>query len=128
MNPKGGMRISFLVPQLQPKVKNMADESDKIYEAIETAKATGKLRKGTNEVTKAIEKGEAKLVVTAKDVSPPEIIMHIPLLCEEKGIPCVQVPSREELGAAAGIEKPTASVAIVVEGEAKNLIKEISGK
>jgi len=104
----------------------MADEpADKIYEAIETAKATGKLKKGTNEVTKAIEKQEAKLVITAKDVSPPEIIMHIPLLCEEKGIPCVQVSSKEELGAAAGLEKPSASIAIVQEGEAKNLIKEI---
>lgn len=107
----------------------MVDEStDKIYEAVEVAKATGKLRKGTNEVTKAIEKGEAKLVVTAKDVSPPEITMHIPLLCEEKGIKCAEVPSKEELGAAAGIEKPTASVAIVQEGEAKGLIKEIAGK
>ena len=104
----------------------MADDLiDKVYEAIETAKATGKLRKGTNEVTKAIEKQEAKLVIVAKDVSPPEITMHIPLLCEEKGITHVQVPSKEELEAAAGIDKPTASVAIVQEGEAKNLIKEI---
>ncbi|MEA2037309.1 MAG: ribosomal L7Ae/L30e/S12e/Gadd45 family protein [Nanoarchaeota archaeon] len=106
----------------------MADDKivDKTYEAIETAKATGKLKKGTNEVTKVIEKQEAKLVITAKDVSPPEITMHIPLLCEEKGIPHVEVPSKEELGAAAGIEKPTAAVAIVQEGEAKKVIKEIS--
>ncbi len=107
----------------------MADDKliDKVYEAIETAKATGKLKRGTNEVTKVIEKGEAKLVVIAKDVNPPEITMHIPLLCEEKGITCAEVPSKEELGAASGIEKPTASVAIVQEGEAKNLIKEIAG-
>ena len=106
----------------------MADEStDKVYEAIETAKATGKLKKGTNEVTKAIEKGEAKLVITAKDVNPPEITMHIPLLCEERGIAHVEVPSKEELGAAAGIEKPTASIVIVQEGEAKGLIKDIIG-
>ena len=70
---------------------------DKVYEAIEVAKATGKLRKGTNEATKAIEKGQAKLVVIAKDINPPEITMHIPLLSEEKGIPCVQVPSKEEV-------------------------------
>ena len=106
----------------------MVDENDQVYEAIETAKATGKLKKGTNEVTKAIEKGEAKLVATAKDVNPPEITMHIPLLCEEKGIPHAQVPSKEELGAAAGIEKPTAAVAIVQEGEAKGIIKDIAGK
>jgi len=106
----------------------MADEKliDKAYEAIETAKATGKLKRGTNEVTKAIEKQEAKLVAIAKDVNPPEVTMHIPLLCEEKGIPCVEIPSKEELGAASGIEKPCASVAIVQEGEAKALIKEIS--
>jgi len=98
---------------------------DKVYEAIEIAKTTGKLRKGTNETTKAIEKGMAKLVAVAKDVSPPEIVMHIPLLAEEKNVPCVQVPSKEELGAAAGIEIPTSSIAIVQEGDAKQLIKEI---
>ena len=101
---------------------------DKVYEAIEIAKTTGKLRKGANETTKAIEKGQAKLVVVAKDVSPPEIVMHIPLLAEEKGVVCVQVPSKEELGAAAGIGIPTSSITIVQEGEAKQLIKEITGK
>ena len=99
---------------------------DKVYEAIEVAKATGKLRKGTNEATKSIEKGQAKFVAIAKDVNPPEITMHIPLLAEEKGIPCVQVPSKEELGAAAGVDVPTGCVAIVQEGEAKQLIKQIS--
>ena len=103
-------------------------EDDKIYEAVELAKATGKIRKGTNEATKALEKGEAKLVIVAKDTSPPEIIMHLPLLAGEKGIPCVEVPSKDELGAAAGIDVPTSSIAIVVEGEAKNLIKEIVKK
>jgi len=101
---------------------------DKVYEAVEVAKASGKLSKGTNEATKALEKGEAKLVVVAKDVSPPEIIMHLPLLSEEKGVTCVQVPSKEELGAAAGIGIPTGSIAITQEGEAKNIIKEIAQK
>ena len=73
------------------------EDLDKVYEAVEVAKATGKIRKGTNETTKALEKGTAKLVVVAKDVNPPEIIMHIPLLAEEKGIPCAEVPSREDL-------------------------------
>jgi len=99
---------------------------EKVYEAVEVAKATGKLRKGTNETTKAIERGLAKLVVIAKDISPPEITMHIPLLSEEKGIPCIQVPSKEELGAAAGLDVPTGSVAVVQEGESKQLIKEIT--
>tara|TARA_Y100000310_G_C20673087_1_gene811363 strand:+ start:978 stop:1313 length:336 start_codon:yes stop_codon:yes gene_type:complete len=105
----------------------MAEENiqDKVYEAIETAKASGKLKKGTNEVTKAIEREEAKVVAIAKDVSPPEITMHIPLLCKEKGISCVEVKSKEELGAAAGIDKPSSAIAIVKEGDAKKLVKEI---
>lgn len=103
----------------------MVKEEDKVFEAVELAKATGKIRKGTNEVTKAIEKGEAKLVVTAKNVSPPEITMHIPLLCKEKGVVCVEVANKEELGAAAGLAVGTSAVAIVQEGEAKKIIKDI---
>jgi large subunit ribosomal protein L7Ae len=98
---------------------------DKIYEVIETAKTTGKVMKGTNETTKAIERGKAKLVAIAKDVNPPEIIMHIPVIAEEKNVPCFTVPSKEELGAAAGIQVGTGSVAVTEEGEAKNLIKQV---
>jgi len=104
------------------------DLIEKVYEAIEVAKTTGKIRKGTNETTKAIERGTAKLVVVAKDVTPPEIVMHIPLLSEEKEIACVQVPSKEELGAAAGLSVGTSCVAIVAEGEAKTVLKEILAK
>ena len=57
---------------------------DKVLEAIEIAKTTGKIKKGTNETTKAVERGTAKLVAVAKDASPPEIVMHIPMLAEEK--------------------------------------------
>ena len=101
---------------------------DKAYEAVEIAKKTGKIRKGSNETTKAVEKNLAKLVVVAKDVNPLEVVMHLPPLCEEKSIPLVVVPSKEELGAAAGLSVPTAAVAIVQEGDAKNLIKEIISK
>ena len=63
----------------------MADDmNDKAFEAIEIAKATGKVKKGVNEVTKAIEKGTAKLVAVAKDVSPPELTMHLTVLCKEQ--------------------------------------------
>ena len=101
---------------------------DKVYEVIETAKTSGKVVKGTNETTKAIEKGIAKLVAMAKDVSPPEITMHIPIIAEEKDVPCFTVPSKEDLGAAAGIQVGTGSVAVTEEGESKNLIKELLAK
>jgi len=106
----------------------MVENADMVLEAIEIAKTTGKIRKGINETTKAIEKGDAKIVAIAKDVNPPEVTMHIPLLCKEKGIPCVEIPTKEELGAAAGISVGTAGVAITQEGEAKKIIKEIKAE
>ncbi len=106
----------------------MADNalSNRALEAVELARTTGKIKKGTNEVTKAIERGTAKLVLVAKDVSPPEVVMHIPLLGKEKGVPVVEVPSKEELGAAAGLSVPAVSVAVIQEGEAKAIVREIA--
>jgi len=103
----------------------MADEA-RILEAVELARNTGKIRKGANEATKAIEKGDAKLVVYAEDVSPKEVIMHLPLLCKEKNVPCVAVSKKEDLGAAAGLALATAAVAVVKEGDAKSIIEDIA--
>ncbi|MEW6069564.1 MAG: 50S ribosomal protein L7Ae [Candidatus Thermoplasmatota archaeon] len=102
--------------------------SNKIYEAIELARDTGKLRRGTNEVTKAIERGIAKFVVMAEDVEPPEILAHLPLLCEEKGIPYGYVPKKQELGRASGLEISSASVAIIEPGKAKESFEELISK
>ena len=96
--------------------------SDKAYEIVEAARDTGKIRKGTNEVTKLVERGDAVLVVMAEDVQPPEILAHMPLLCEERNIPYAYVPSKAELGNAVGLEKPTASVAVLDAGKAKPLL------
>lgn len=104
----------------------MTESIEKAYEAVEVARATGKIKKGSNEVTKALERGTAKLVCVAKDVSPKEIVMHIPVLAKEKGIPCVEVNTKEELGTAAGLPVGTAAVAVTEEGDAKNIIKELS--
>jgi len=102
--------------------------SDKVLQTLELAKNTGKIRKGSNETTKAIERGEAKLVVIAGDVQPPEIIMHIPVLCDEKKIPYVYIPSKEELGRASGINVGTAASCIVEPGEGKNNLEEVLRK
>ena len=104
------------------------DMADKIYEAVAVAHNTGRLRKGVDETTKAIERGTAKLVVGAADVAPPELLMHLPVLCTEKHIPYVTVPAKVELGKAAGINVPTSAVAISEEGEAKRLVAEIAAK
>jgi len=92
------------------------------YQIIEKARRTGKIEKGTNEVTKAIERGTAKFVVYASDVEPKEIIQHIPLLCKEKKIPCKEVDSKQKLGIAVGISVSASSVAIIEPGETASQI------
>ena len=100
--------------------------AEKAFEAIELANASGKIRKGTNEATKVAEKGVAKLVVVAMDTNPKEIIMHLGPLCKEKGIPYVEVTNKVELGRAAGLPVGSSAVAIIQEGNAKTIIKQIA--
>jgi len=102
--------------------KELVEET---YKAIELAKASGKISKGSNETTKQIERGNAKLVAIAKDVQPAEVVMHLPHLCRDKGTVCVEVTSKEELGAAAGLGVKTACVAITKEGDAKDTVSKI---
>ena len=104
------------------------DLAEKTFEAVEKARDTGKLKRGVNEITKAIERGVAKLVVMAQDVEPEEVLMHIPVLCDEKKVPYSYVPSKAELGKASGIEVPTSTVAIVKEGDSKKRIEEVAKK
>ncbi len=90
-----------------------------IYSIIEKARKTGKVEKGTNEVTKAIERGTAKFVVYATDVEPKEIVQHIPLLCKEKNILYKEVDSKQKLGIAVGIPVAASSVAVIETGDAE---------
>ena len=96
---------------------------DATYEALSSASKSGAVRKGTNEATKAVERSIAKLVVIAEDVDPPEVIAHLPLLCDERKIPYVFVPTKEALGKAIGIDVPCAAACII--RETSDLIKEI---
>ena len=107
------------------KSKTPKELADRILQLVEMAKNTGEVRKGLNETTKAVERGKAQLVVIAEDVEPPEIVMHLPALCEEKKIAYVYVPSKMELGRAAGIDVPSAAIAVVEAGDGKNLIKDV---
>ena len=102
-----------------------AELQELAYQAVESAMETGRLRKGSNEVTKVIERGQAHLVVMALDVQPPEILAHIPLLCQEKDTPYTYVPKRYDLGRAAGMKVPTASVAITGTGKKSGPVDDV---
>lgn len=116
-----GIKMSIFVKFETPK-----ELSDKAYSLAEMARDNGKIKKGTNEVTKAVERGTALMVIMATDVEPPEILAHMPALCEDRNVPYVYVPSKAELGSAIGLDKPTASIAIIDVGKGKSLCDEIT--
>jgi len=95
------------------------------YELIEEIRRNGgKVKRGVNEVTKAVERGTAKIVFYAKDTNPKEIVQHLPLLCKEKEIMCIEVDSKEKLGVAAGLNVPASSIAIIDYGNAQKFVEE----
>jgi len=96
-----------------------------ILEALRVAMQSGKVKKGTNEATKAIERGISKLIVIAEDVEPPEVVAHLPILCDEHGAAYAFVPSKQELGKALGIDITSAAAAILDSGDAEHIVDQV---
>ena len=107
------------------KFETPEDLVNPILEAIRVAVESGKVRKGTNEATKAIERGTSKLIIIAEDVDPPEVVAHLPILCEEQGAAYAFVPSKQELGKALGIDITSAAAAILDSGDAQHIIDQV---
>lgn len=107
------------------KFQTPEDLVSPIYEALRVATQSGKVRKGTNESTKAIERGTSKLIVIAEDVEPPEVVAHLPILCEEQNTAYVFVPSKQELGKALGIDITSAAAAILDSGDAQHIVDQV---
>jgi len=105
-----------------------ADLEDDALEALEVARDTGAVKKGTNETTKSVERGNADLVYIAEDVQPEEVVMHLPELSDEKDIPFVFVEQQDDLGHAAGLEVGSAAAAITDAGDARENIDDIAEK
>lgn len=105
-----------------------ADLEEDALEALEVARDTGSVKKGTNETTKAVERGNAKLVFVAEDVSPEEVVMHLPELSAEKEIPYVFVGTQDDVGHAAGLEVGSAAAAVVDAGDAEGDVEDIAEK
>ncbi len=119
MSPKKPIYVRF---EVSP------DLYEKIYELVRSSRETGKIKKGVNETTKSIERNQAKFVIIAENVDPPEVVAHLPLLCEEKGIPYLYIDDKKKLGEAAGINVAASSVAILDVGNAKSLYDELVAK
>ena len=107
--------VKFETPELTEK---------KLLDLVENSFRSGKTKKGTNEVIKSIERGESKIVVIAEDVSPPEIVYYLPMLCEEKKVPYAYVKKRSDLGSKVGIAS-AASVSVTDFGKSEDVYKQI---
>ncbi len=107
------------------KFETPADLVNPILEAVRVASQSGKVRKGTNEATKAIERGISKLIVIAEDVEPPEVVAHLPIICEEQNAAYAFVPSKQDLGKALGIDVTSAAAAIIDAGDANHIVEDI---
>ncbi|KAI6184508.1 Ribonucloprotein [Aphelenchoides bicaudatus] len=99
---------------LNPKANPLANNqlSQKILDLVQQALNYKQLRKGANEVTKTLNRGIAEVVVLAADAEPLEIILHLPLLCEDKNVPYVFVRSKAALGRACGVTRPVVAASI----------------
>ncbi len=107
------------------KFETPQDLVNPILEALRVASQSGKVKKGTNEATKAIERGISKLIVIAEDVEPPEVVAHLPIICDEQGAAYAFVPSKQELGKALGIDVTSAAAAILDAGDAQHIIDQV---
>ena len=107
------------------KFETPKDLVSAVYEAVRLAKQSGKVRKGTNETTKSIERGISRLTVIAEDVEPPEVVAHLPILCEERNTAYIFVPSKQQLGASLGIDVGSAAATILEAGEAQHIVEQV---
>lgn len=95
-----------------------------IVDLVQRASEYKQLKKGANEATKALNRGLAEFIVMAADTEPLEILLHLPLLCEDKNVPYVFVRSKQALGRACGVSRPVISAAVLV-NEASQLKTQI---
>lgn len=130
--PGGKPRLSWedKVKYLSPIACPLASKklTKKIYKMINKAKANNSLRKGIKEVQKCLRKGEKGIMVLAGDVSPIDIITHIPIVCEEVDIPYCYTPSKSDLGEAYGSKRQSCMVLIKKHSAYENDFNEVKAK
>ena len=97
-----------------PKAYPLADAalSVKILDLVAQANNYKQLKKGANEATKTLNRGISEFILMAADTEPLEILLHLPLLCEDKNVPYVFVPSKVALGRACGVSRPVIAASI----------------
>lgn len=84
----------------------------KIHKLVKKAALSKCVKRGVKEVVKALRKGEKGFCIIAGDISPIDVISHLPIMCEDRNIPYFYVPSKIDLGAAASTKRPTSCILV----------------
>lgn len=108
--------VTFQTEDVNPKAYPLADQSltVKIMNLVQQAQNYNQLRRGANEATKTLNRGLSEFIVMAADTTPLEILLHLPLLCEDKNVPYVFVRSKQALGRACGVSRPIIACSVTV--------------
>jgi len=105
-----------MTDEVNPKAYPLADATltQKILELVQQASNYKQLRKGANEATKTLNRGISEFIVMAADAEPLEILLHLPLLCEDKNVPYVFVRSKQALGRACGVSRAVIACSVTI--------------
>ncbi|GAA5996365.1 RNA binding protein SNU13 [Rhodotorula paludigena] len=118
--------------ETNPKAFPLADAAltNQILDLVQQASHYKQLKKGANEATKTLNRGICEFIVMTADTEPIEILLHLPLLCEDKNVPYVFVPSKTALGRACGVSRPVIAASITTNEarELKSQIETIKGQ
>nr|GMD94716.1 H/ACA ribonucleoprotein complex subunit 2-like protein [Ipomoea batatas] len=100
---------------LAPIAKPLAGKklSKRTFKLVRRAAELKCLKRGVKEVVKSIRRGHKGFCVIAGNISPIDVITHVPILCEESDIPYVYVASKEDLANAGATKRPTCCVLVL---------------
>jgi len=104
-----------MTDDVNPKAFPLADAAltSTLMDLVTQATNYKQLKKGANEVTKTLNRGIAEIIILAADTEPLEILLHLPILCEDKNVPYVFVRSKAALGRASGVSRSVIAVSII---------------
>jgi len=104
----------------------VADQAltQEILDLVQQSSHYRQLKKGANEATKTLNRGISEVIILAADTAPLAILLHLPLLCEDKNTPYVYVPSKMALGRACGVSRAVIACSITT-NEASDLMGQI---
>ncbi|KAL0271242.1 UNVERIFIED_CONTAM: hypothetical protein PYX00_008397 [Menopon gallinae] len=105
-----------MTEEVNPKAYPLAGKqlNSSILQLVQQAFNYNQLKRGANEATKTLNRGMAEFIVMAADAEPLEILLHLPILCEDKNVPYVFVTSKQALGRACGVSRPVSACSVTV--------------